>query len=99
MSGSKTVREALLYVSKHPEPSTDPLEMPVWEHVARGLFDTANSPNPKVRGSMAKATRAQQMILDRMVGRRRAGSRPISGGKTEVTFVDLTAGVLEGRKP
>lgn len=95
---SKTIREALDYVAKHP-PSADPLDMPVWEHIARGLFETANSPNPKVRGSMAKATRAQQMILDRMVGRRKPGSRPVSGKKVEVTFIDLTGGLIEKGTP
>lgn len=92
---SKSIREALKYVSDHPEPQGDPLDMPVWEHVCRALFEHAHNPNPKVRGSMARATKAQEMILDRMVGKRRPGSRPISGGKTQVEFEDLTAGAIE----
>lgn len=95
MTERKTIREALEYVSRHPVPSAEPIDMPVWEHVARGLFETASSPNPKVRGSMARASRAQQMILDRMVGRRRPGSRPVSGAGVQVEFRDLTGGLLE----
>lgn len=91
----KTIRESLQFVVNHPEPTTFPLDMPVWEHISRALFEVANNPNPKVRGAMSKATRAQQMILDRMVGRRRAGSRPITGQQTSVTFIDLTAGLIE----
>jgi hypothetical protein len=92
---SKTVREALLYVADHPVPTTDPIDTPVWELIARALHDVATNPDPKVRGAMARATRAQQMILDRTVGRRRAGSRPISGAATAVEFRDLTAGAIE----
>lgn len=95
----KTIREALEYVTRHPVPVADPIDMPVWEHIARALFDLANNPNPKVRGGMARATRAQSMILDRMVGQRRAGTKPVSGAAQQVTFVDLTVGLVDGGKP
>ena len=92
----KTIRESLQFVADHPVPVDDPLDMPVWEHISRALFELANNPNPKVRGAMTRATRAQQMILDRLVGQRRAGSRPLNGGQATVSFVDLTAGLIEG---
>lgn len=91
-----SVRQSLDFVATHPEPATDVLlELPVWELVARSLFEIANTPDQKVRGSMVRATRAQKMILDRMVGLRRAGSHPAATGDTQVEFVDLTVGVLE----
>ena len=92
---NKTIREALQYVSTHPVPTVDPIDMPVWEHISRALFEHANNPNPKIRGALTRATRAQQMILDRMVGTRRAGSKPLSAKHAEVAFVDLTAGLIE----
>jgi len=93
---SKGVNEALTWVSEHPLPSvTDPIDAPAWELITRNLFHIANSPDPRVRGSMARATRAQKIILDRMVGRRRPGSHPIMTGSESITFVDLTVGVLE----
>lgn len=98
MSHGKTIREALEYVAKHPEPSADPLDMPVWEHVSRALFEHANNPNPKVRGAMSRATKAQSMLLDRMVGKRRAGSKPLSASREQVEFLDLTDGMIEGPK-
>lgn len=91
----RTIRDALRYVSEHPEPSTDPIDMPIWEHVCRGLFEMANNPDTKIRGGMARATKAQGMILDRMVGKRRAGTKPVSGGRTQVAFLDLTEGLIE----
>lgn len=92
---NKTIREALEYVANHPEPMVEPLDMPVWEHVARALFDIANNPDPKVRGAMARATRAQQIILDRRVGRRRAGTRPKVEERQQIEFRDLTDGVVK----
>lgn len=91
---SKTIREALEFVARHPVPEHDPLDMPVWEHVARSLYDIANNPDPTVRGAMARATRAQEMILNRTVGKRRAGTQPIRPTKTAINFRDLTAGAI-----
>jgi hypothetical protein len=92
---SKSIREALQYVARHPEPTEAPLDMPVWEHIGRALFDIANNPDPRVRGAMARATRAQSMILDRTVGRRRAGTKPVRPSRERLTFVDLTGGAIE----
>lgn len=90
-----TVRQALQYVADHPVPATDVvLDQPVWELVARGLFQIANTPDAKVRGSMARATRAQKLLLDRMVGTRRPGTAPVSASVDPIDFVDLTQGVL-----
>ncbi len=92
---AKTVREALQYVADHPEKTTDPIDTPVWELMGRTLFELANTPNAKVRGSMAKATKAQKIITDRLVGLRRPGTHPAQARDTTISFVDLTAGALE----
>ena len=87
----KSIAEALQYVADHPEPSTSaPIDSPVYELVGRALFHVANSPDGKVRGSFAKANRAQKLILNRMVGRRRPGTHPAQTRSEEIEFVDLT---------
>lgn len=91
---SKTIREALVYVANHPEPVGDPIDTPVWELVARTLYDIANNPNAKVRGGLARATKAQQMILDRKVGRRRSGTHPAQQRNNTIEFTDLTKGAI-----
>ena len=92
----KTVYEALKYVSEHSTPSTeDPIQMPVHEAVARKLFTIANSPDPRVRGSEARATRAQKIILDRLVGRRAPGTAPAQSEADELEFHDLTQGEIQ----
>ena len=97
---SKTIPEALQYVADHPQPSSDnALLMPAWEHVSRSLFEIANSPNPKVRGSMARATKAQKISLDRLVGRRRPGTHPAQSRTDEIEFVDLTQAVIQLPEP
>lgn len=95
---NQTIRQALVYVTNHPVMVGDPIDAPVWELVARGLFDMANRPDPSVRGAMAKATKAQSMLADRLVGKRRAGSRPMNGEVKQVEFVDLTVGEI-GKDP
>lgn len=88
----RSVHDALKYVSEHSTPSTeDQIQMPVYEAVARKLFSIANSPDPRVRGSEARATRAQKIILDRLVGRRAPGTAPAQGESDEIEFLDLTA--------
>ena len=89
----KTVREALQYVADNPETTRDPIDTPVWELIARILYDIANSPDARVRGSMARATRAQAMISDRMVGTRRAGTHPAQARKQTVMLKDLTGAI------
>lgn len=95
LSKHKGVREALQYVADHPELRQAPIDTPVWELVARILFELANNPDAKVRGSMARATRAQKMISDRLVGTRRPGTHPARATRAEVTFRDLTEGAIE----
>lgn len=90
-----TVRQALQFVADHPAPATDVmLELPVWELISRTLYDIANNPDAKVRGSMARATRAQKVLFDRLVGTRRPGTNPVALKTEEIEFVDLTQGVL-----
>ena len=90
----RSIREALLYVSRNPEwPSGSRLDMPVWEMVARNLFDIANNPDTRVVGSLARATRAQRIILDRLTGTRRAGTAPAVQSNKRIEFVDLTQAV------
>lgn len=92
-----TVEQALKLVATHPEPATDvALDVPVHELVCRVLFEIANSPDVKVRGSMSRATKAQRMIMDRMVGTRRTGTHPAARKDTNIDFVDLTNLELEG---
>jgi len=87
----KSIADALQYVVDHPARSTDaPIDAPVYELVCRALFHVANSPDSGVRGSLAKANRAQKLILNRMVGRRRPGTHPAQVRGEEIEFVDLT---------
>ena len=47
-----TIRQALQHVADFPQPLDDEvLQMPVYELVARSLFDIANRPDASVRGS------------------------------------------------
>lgn len=92
----KTVREALAYVTAHPEWSTAaPVDAPVWEHVARALFDISLSGDMRVVGSMNRATRAQKIILDRTTGTRRAGTHPAQRSKVQIQFQDMTGGEID----
>lgn len=86
----KSVRAALQYVVDNPYMATAPIDTPVWELIARIMFELANNPNIQEKGSLARATRAQKMIADRLVGTRRAGTHPSQRRKQEVLFVDLT---------
>jgi hypothetical protein len=87
----KSIAEALQYVVDHPmQGATAPIDTPAYELVSRALFLVANSPDSNVRGSFARAHRAQKLILNRMVGRRRAGTHPAQTQSEEIEFVDLT---------
>lgn len=93
MSQKRTVREALQFVADYPEPVNDELViMPVNELIARTLFDIANKPDAQVRGSMGKANRARKMIMDRLSGRRRAGTSPMRTKTAVLSMRDLTGG-------
>lgn len=73
----RTVREALQYVADYPQPVDDEvITMHTGELIARTLFDIANQPDASVRGSMGRANKARKMIMDRLAGRRRAGTEP-----------------------
>ena len=86
-----TVRQALQQVADYPQPLHDEvIQYPVHEMVARTLFDIANRPDQSVRGSMSRANKARRMILNRLVGKRRAGSHPATRNEVEIEFVDLT---------
>ena len=91
-----SVHKALQYVADNPHPVTDVvIDHPVWELTARALYEIANSPNAKERGSMARATKAQMLILNRLVGTRLPGTHPAARESTGLEFVDLTRGVVE----
>lgn len=86
-----TVRQALQNVADYPGLTTDIiLDLPAHELVARTLFDIANRPDAAERGSMARANKARKMIMDRMVGKRRAGTHPATRSDDQVEFLDLT---------
>ena len=91
-----SIREALQHVADHPVPATDVvLDVKVSELVARTLFDIANNPDSRVRGSVGRATKAQKIILNRLDGLRRPGTHPAAREAEGIEFVDLTTGVLE----
>jgi hypothetical protein len=90
----KSIADALQYVVDH-QAQGAPIDAPVYELVSRALFQVANSPDAGVRGSFAKANRAQKMILNRMVGRRRPGTHPAQTQSEEIEFIDLAAGAVQ----
>lgn len=91
-----TVRQALQHVADFPNPVDDEvIQYPVWEMVARTLFDIANRPDQNVRGSMNRANRARRIILNRLVGKRRAGSHPATRQNVEVEFLDMEGKEIE----
>ncbi len=91
-----TVRQALQNVADYPRMIDDEIiQVPAHELIARTLFDIANRPDASVRGSMSKANKARRMILNRLVGKRRAGSHPATRNEVEVEFVDLTGKQVE----
>lgn len=93
---SVTIKAALQNVADYPEMLTDEIiQVPVHELVCRNLFEIANRPDAGERGSMARANKARKMILDRLVGKRRAGSHPATRTRVDIDFVDLTGGALE----
>ena len=86
-----TIRQALQNVADRPELGTDEIvQIHTHELVCRSLFEIANRPDASVRGSMARANKARKLILDRLVGKRRAGSHPATRVQVPIEFVDLT---------
>ena len=91
-----SIRDALQRVADNPVMLDDEIiQLPVHELVCRTLFDIANRPDANQRGSMGRANKARKMILDRLVGKRRAGSHPATRNEVSINFVDLTGGELE----
>lgn len=90
-----TIRQALQNVADNPVIQTDELiQVPVHELVCRNLFEIANHPDAAERGAMNRANKARKMILDRLVGKRRAGSHPATRTEVRLEFIDLTAGAI-----
>ena len=90
-----TIREALTHVANNPTPSTDiMIDVRASELVARTLFDLANHPDQRVRGSATKANRAQNIIMNRMTGSRKVGTHSVTRRSAGVEFLDLTKGVI-----
>jgi hypothetical protein len=88
-----SLRQALQNVADNPSIATDEIiQVPVHELVCRALFEIANSPDAGTRGAMTRANKARKMILDRLVGKRRAGSHPATRVQVPIEFVDLTGG-------
>lgn len=97
--GSITIRQALQQVADYPVMVTDEVvNMHVHELVARSLFDIANRPDQAVRGSMSRANKARKMILDRLAGKRRPGTKPVTPNMETLDFFDLTGGELGGQE-
>lgn len=91
-----TIRQALQHVADNPELKTDVLlDVHVHELVCRTLFEIANQPQIQQRGSLNRANIARGMILNRLVGRRRAGSHPATRTRSQLQFVDLTGEAIE----
>jgi hypothetical protein len=91
-----TIKAALQNVANYPHMlDDDHLTKPVHELVCRTLFDIANNPDASQRGSQTRANSARKMILDRLVGKRRAGSHPATRTEVQIDFVDLTGGAIE----
>lgn len=90
-----SVRQALQRVADYPTMLTDEvIEVPVHELICRTLFDIANKPDAKVRGSLGRSNRARKLIMDRLGGKRRAGTEPAVKIKESINFIDLTQGEL-----
>lgn len=90
-----SVRQAMQAVADYPNMIDDDIiQHPVHELVCRALFEIANTPDQSVRGSLSRSNTAREMILNRMVGKRRAGSHPATRTTEQIEFVDLTAGAI-----
>ena len=90
-----TVREALQRAADYPVMLTDEIiDVPAHELIARTLFDIANKPDAKVRGSMARANRARRLIMTRLDGKRVSGTPPVEKKADSLRFIDLTKGEL-----
>lgn len=92
---SVSIRDALQRVADTASDEPDVvLDVRVHELVCRTLFQLANSADQRAKGSMARATRAQRIILNRMAGTRKPGTHPAARAQAGIEFIDLTKGVL-----
>lgn len=85
----KSIKEALEYVSRHPEPSGPPIAMPVWELVGRHLFEIATTVTDNPR-QLKKVNSAQKILSDRMSGRRGVGTAPAEKREQRIVVADFT---------
>ena len=90
----KKIKQALEYVAANDWSTESRIDAPVWEHVARALYEHANNPDQRVVGSIGRATRAQKIILERTAGTRRAGTHPAQRSKSTIKFKDMTGGAI-----
>jgi hypothetical protein len=87
----RTVREALQHVADYPQPVDDEtITMHTGELIARTLYDIANTPNVQERGSLTRANRARKMIMDRLGGKRRPGTKPVRPSGEQLLVKNLT---------
>jgi hypothetical protein len=91
-----TIKQSLQQVADNPVARTDDLlSLPSHELVARTLFEIANGAKMAERNSLSRANVARNMILTRLVGKRRPGSHPATETKVEIEFVNLTGEEIE----
>lgn len=91
----RTVQEALQHVADYPVPVDDEvITQHTGELIARTLYDIANRPDASVKGSMTRANKARKMIMDRLAGRRRAGTTPFQKSADRLHMQDLTGGEI-----
>lgn len=89
MKSHVTVKKALEYVSRHPTPDKPPIVMPIWELVARQLFQKAHQVGG-TKSEMKAANAAAKIILERTTGRRRTGTHPAQVKESKVVIADFT---------
>ena len=91
MARPVSVQQALQYVARNPSPrSDDMLQTPAHELVSRALFTVANSVDLSVRGSAARSNKARSLLMNRLEGKRGAGTAPVRESSNAVEFHDLT---------
>ena len=75
--------------------TTEVIDTPVHELLCRTLFQVANGDGDSPR-ELSRANKARQVILNRLVGKRRPGTHPAQRESVQVTFRDLTTHQLGG---
>ena len=84
------VRQALNSIARDPDVELA-LDTPVWRAAAYKLFWLANTGGSPGRGQATRQRKAQEALMNRMVGVRGKGTLPrgVSGGK-QLEFLDMT---------